>query len=84
MPTPLSRQEKKLVAAAAEGKTDKESARLFEVAIGTIRTYWERIRLKLSTVNRTHSVAKEIRTEHQDELEKKDAKIAELEARLDP
>jgi DNA-binding CsgD family transcriptional regulator len=83
MPSPLSRQEKKLVEAAADGKTDKESARLFDVAVGTIRTYWERIRQKLSTVNRTHSVAKEIRAENQDELQKKDAKIAELKSKLD-
>ncbi len=83
MPSRLSRQEKKLVAAASDGKTDKESARLFAVAVGTIRTYWERIRRKLGTVNRTHSVAKEIRVENEEDLQKKDAMIAELKAKLD-
>ena len=82
MPNKLSRQERKLLGAAAEGETDKETARNMHVTTGTIRTYWERIKAKLATLNKTHSVAKDLKAEHAEELKERDAKIAELKAEI--
>ena len=61
---------------------DKETARSMHVSTGTIRTYWERIKAKLATLNKTHSVAKDLRAEHAEDLKDKDAEIAELKAEI--
>ena len=76
----ISPQERKLVESASKGETDKEVARKLDVKIGTIRTYWERIRTKLKTLNKTHSVANVIQADHAAEIRDKDAEIAELKA----
>ncbi len=78
----LSPQEKNLIVAACEGKTDKETAEALAVSLGTVRTYWDRIRMKLGTINRTQSVAMVIRADHSVHIETKDARIAELESQL--
>jgi DNA-binding CsgD family transcriptional regulator len=57
MPETLSAQERNIIACAADGLTDKETALSLGITVGTVRTYWERIRTKLKTTNRTHSVA---------------------------
>lgn len=69
MPETLSAQERNIIACAAEGLTDKETALNLGITVGTVRTYWERIRTKLKTVNRTHSVARMLRYDFKVQLE---------------
>jgi DNA-binding NarL/FixJ family response regulator len=42
---------------AANGFVDKEIARHIDVQPATIRTYWDRLRMKLHAKNRTHAVS---------------------------
>lgn len=53
----LSPREKETLSLAAVGLTDKEIAVNLGVSLTTIRTYWERIREKLSSINRAQTVA---------------------------
>ena len=53
----LSSQEMNVVTHAANGLLDKEIARIIGVQPATIRTYWERLRIKLKARNRTHAVS---------------------------
>ena len=53
----LSEQERRLLRGAARGKTDKEVAEEMSITVGTVSTYWQRIRGKLEATNRTHAVA---------------------------
>ena len=41
---------------AANGSGDKEIARQINVSVATIRTYWDRVKVKLGARNRTHAV----------------------------
>ena len=52
----LTGRERDIVELAANGKTDKEIAGTWEISIATVRTYWNRIRKKTGTCNRTHAV----------------------------
>lgn len=54
----LSGREHQIIVAAAQGLTDKEIAKKYGVQLGTIRTYWERIRTKLGVANRAEAVAR--------------------------
>lgn len=54
----LSVREQNVLALALEGKTDKEIAVDLQITCGTVRTYWERMRVKLVCVNRLHIAAK--------------------------
>ena len=42
---------------ASEGMIDKEIAVEMKVKVASVRTYWERIRIKTKTQNRAHAVA---------------------------
>src|SRR4051812_2083206 len=53
---PLSMQEMRIVMLAASGLCDKEIAARCCIAVPTVRTYWDRIRQKLSATNKTHAV----------------------------
>ncbi len=53
----FSDRETDVLCFAAQGMTDKEIALRGDVALSTIRTYWERIRRKTGTLSRTHAVA---------------------------
>lgn len=54
---PLSPQELVVLGKAANGFVDKEIAREIDVQPATIRTYWDRLRMKLQAKNRTHAVS---------------------------
>jgi DNA-binding NarL/FixJ family response regulator len=45
------------LAKAANGLVDKEIAKFIDVQPATIRTYWDRLRMKLQAKNRTHAVS---------------------------
>lgn len=79
---PLAPQERKIIDFAATGLTDKETANKLGVTVGTIRTYWERIREKLQTFNRTHSVADVLTTEHNSAIKNLRREIARLQELL--
>jgi DNA-binding CsgD family transcriptional regulator len=53
----LSPRELVVLAKAANGLVDKEIAKFIDVQPATIRTYWDRLRLKLHAKNRTHAVS---------------------------
>jgi DNA-binding NarL/FixJ family response regulator len=52
----LSKREIQLLRLAAIGSADKEIAREINVSVATIRTYWDRVKVKLGARNRTHAV----------------------------
>jgi PAS domain S-box-containing protein len=54
----LSERERLILSLAAEGLTDKEIAQRLEIGVATVRTYWDRMRRKLGTINRAQSVAR--------------------------
>jgi DNA-binding CsgD family transcriptional regulator len=54
----LSDRERLILSLAAEGLTDKEIALRLDIGVATVRTYWDRMRRKLGTINRAQSVAK--------------------------
>jgi DNA-binding CsgD family transcriptional regulator len=60
----LSAREHEIVALAAQGKSDKEISQLLEISVGTLGTYWARIRNKLGLRWRTEIVAHFVRWEH--------------------
>jgi len=45
-----------MVDLAADGLTDKAIAAATGLSIATVRTYWERIRVKTGATTRTHAV----------------------------
>lgn len=53
----LSERERKILTLAGEGLIDKEIAQHLEIQLATVRTYWERLRVKLGASNRTHAIA---------------------------
>jgi len=54
----LSGRETQVVLLAADGLTDKEVAIHLDLQLATIRTYWERIRMKLGTTNKVQSISR--------------------------
>ena len=53
---PLGRREEEILQLAAQGFADKEIGALLHIRLATVRSYWDRIRVKLNAVNRTHAV----------------------------
>lgn len=53
----LSKRESQIVTLASEGFTDKEIARNLGIAMGSVRTYWERMRQKTGAKNRAELLA---------------------------
>jgi DNA-binding NarL/FixJ family response regulator len=51
----LSTRECEVVRLAALGMCDKEIAAELGVGLPTVRTYWERVRIKTGTRSRTHA-----------------------------
>ncbi len=82
MNKPLAPQERKIIDFAATGLTDKETANRLGASVGTIRTYWERIREKLQTFNRTHSVADILTREHNSAIKNLRSEILRLQELL--
>lgn len=58
---PLSEREAEIVQLAAQGKSDKEIAAALDISIGTLGTYWARIRAKRGMRWRTEIVAQFVR-----------------------
>lgn len=54
----MSNRELQIVRLAAEGLTDKEIALRLGIAMGSVRTYWERMRHKLDAKNRAELMAR--------------------------
>ena len=54
---PLSRRELEILILACTGRTDKEIAVKLQIASGSVRTYWERMRRKCNAINRMHILA---------------------------
>jgi DNA-binding CsgD family transcriptional regulator len=63
----LSAGERRILALASQGLTDKEISREIGLCVSTIRTYWTRLRLKLGVVNRAQAIAQAIEKEVADE-----------------
>jgi PAS domain S-box-containing protein len=57
----LSRREEEILQLAAQGFTDKEIASQIGVQMSTVRTYWDRIKIKLLATNRTEAVARSLK-----------------------
>ncbi|MCW5938084.1 MAG: helix-turn-helix transcriptional regulator [Fimbriimonadaceae bacterium] len=57
----ISRREGSILDLASNGKTDKQIASELGLSIGTIRTYWGRIRVKFSALTRAQAVGIYIR-----------------------
>lgn len=53
----LSDREHKILSLASKGLIDKEIAVQLDISLTTVRTYWDRLRAKLSASNRTHALA---------------------------
>lgn len=58
----LSEREGDVLRLAAEGMTDKEIARRLNITPKTVRTYWDRMRLKLDAASRTEVLAKAVQS----------------------
>jgi DNA-binding CsgD family transcriptional regulator len=54
----LSRREDEIVGLAIEGLTNEAIAHQLSLSVGTVNTYWSRVRLKVGGVARTDTVAK--------------------------
>src|SRR5689334_7413082 len=57
----LSPRETEIVELAIQGLTNEGIAHKLDLSVGTVNTYWLRIRLKVGGVGRTDTVAKIIR-----------------------
>lgn len=65
----LSDREKSVLHYAAQGCLDKEIAAHLGVTLATVRTYWDRIRHKLSAANRAHAVSIDLQHRSADRVE---------------
>jgi DNA-binding CsgD family transcriptional regulator len=52
----LSSRESTILHLAADGKTDKQIAAELQLSVGTVRTYWSRIRSKMNSATRAQAV----------------------------
>ena len=57
----LSPRESQIVDLAIQGLTNEAIAISLEISVGTVNTYWLRIRLKVGGVGRTDTVARVIK-----------------------
>jgi len=78
----LSLRERQLIEMAAAGKTDAEIAHELGIAIGTVATYWGRIRSKFGGCSRTELVAMALREEYEYQIARLRATTAGLAERL--
>ncbi len=65
---PLSGRERQILVRAARGHTDQAIANHLGISLGTIGTYWGRIRSKLGHFNRTELVARYLEAESAESL----------------
>ncbi|MEX2244721.1 MAG: helix-turn-helix transcriptional regulator [Fimbriimonadaceae bacterium] len=62
----LSRREDEIVTLAIEGLTNDAIANTLNLSVGTVNTYWSRVRMKVGGVARTDTVAKIIADRSED------------------
>ena len=60
----LSRREQEVVRLAAQGYCDKEIGTELGISLATVRTFWERIRVKTLTRSRTQAVCAYVAPEY--------------------
>lgn len=65
----FSRQEEKVLALSMSGLSDKEIARRMEIGLGTVRTFWKRIRSKAGGSTRAEVISAMSRVAADQELE---------------
>jgi PAS domain S-box-containing protein len=78
----LSARERQLIELAAKGHTDAEMAHELGIAVGTVATYWGRIRAKYGGCSRTELVATALEEEYEKAVCELRAKAEELTSRL--
>lgn len=78
----LSVREHEVVNLAAEGRTDKEIAGEMGISAGTVRTYWNRLRTKLSVTTRAEAIAKVLKSASRTAIEEKNRQIRSLSQEL--
>lgn len=74
----LSPREIQIVELAIVGLTNEAIAHKLELSIGTVNTYWLRIRLKVGGIGRTDTVAKIIRERAEEALREANSTKSEL------
>src|SRR5205085_1350760 len=61
----LSKRERQIVRLASGGATDKAIAANLGIGVGSVKTYWERIRQKFQVNSRTEILSSLLRSEHE-------------------
>ena len=74
----LSTREKEIVDLCVEGFTNEAIAHKLGVSVGTVNTYWLRIKLKVGGFGRTDTVAKIIRDRAETALREAELALSEL------
>lgn len=80
-PSILSPQEELILSLAGKGFADKEIARKIGISVGTVRTYWQRMRDKTHARSRSEILSQCLHQSHSqtvDKLERGKARIAAL------
>jgi PAS domain S-box-containing protein len=79
----LSLREQQLIELAAAGRTDAEIAHELGISVGTVATYWGRIRSKFGGCSRTELVATALRETYERRISDLSAKTSDLAAQLE-
>lgn len=75
-------RETQVIWLAMEGNTDKTIAQLLEITTDTVATYWKRILVRYDSSSRTEVIAEFLREYYEDDLDRLDLKISELEEKV--
>lgn len=83
----LSPREAEIVGLAIQGHTNDGIANMLDLSVGTVNTYWLRVRLKVGGLGRTDTVARVIKertdTEARELKESTDAEAREIKGRTE-
>lgn len=79
----LSLREQQLIELAAAGRTDAEIAHELGISVGTVATYWGRIRSKFGGCSRTELVATALRETYERRISDLSARTSDLAAQLE-
>ncbi len=66
--TPLSERERQLIELASTGFTDAAIAYRLGIGVGTVATYWNRIRVKYGPFSRVELIAHAVKGQYEDEI----------------
>ena len=78
MLSPLSPREKQVVELSSDGLTNEAIAMNLGVSLGTVNTYWLRIRMKVGGFGKTDTVARVIQARAESALQESDAEKKNL------